>query len=429
LSDILHDDLHRVPAAQPEEAALPSQKKFLIKGKIDVSNSSADLFYKNTVSVGIYAKIFPKNPQKPVSGCLKKDGPLIMGFPLWEGEHSKEFLIGETKVTIGENYILNASFDESKLPAKCGYDVSYRLAITRFQNNEDKRDLFFDIKFVNQSESDILGGFREVVGSTLLGKEEFQNMENIYCVDTVSSKWGYRAIMGCLPKSSKGEVIPFNVFFYKKRNQWRQKIGITQDFIIPKGEVFKLSPDKQTAIINKTINYTIEHFESATDKELDKYNDRVIEPKLAGNLAHCLATDPVSAKSGFKCQTSEDFTFTRVTDKEFGNAWKDPSGLIWSDESHITFRRKTFLEATDECDRMGGRLPTINELFSTMDENGGREVLPFYDNNSALWSSTHDVRDIENPKSRLVIESFESPLRSKGSQDPEAKMSFRCVRR
>ncbi len=85
------------------------------------------------------------------------------------------------------------------------------------------------------------------------------------------------------------------------------------------------------------------------------------EPIAIMNLCSSFSsTELRAAKPGFKCRLSklgaegQVATFERVERAGFGEAWKDSSGLIWSD---ILERRSGFQHAEDVCANVGGRLP------------------------------------------------------------------------
>jgi hypothetical protein len=68
-------------------------------------------------------------------------------------------------------------------------------------------------------------------------------------------------------------------------------------------------------------------------------------------------------------RTSEGAVFTRVSFKQFGSAWRDPEGNIWS----ANLGRFNFLPDAQEtpgkphsaamvaCEKIGGRLPSLDE--------------------------------------------------------------------
>ena len=64
-------------------------------------------------------------------------------------------------------------------------------------------------------------------------------------------------------------------------------------------------------------------------------------------------------KVGFKCRVRQkDGIYERVAHRRFGEAWKGPDGLIWSDY----LGRSSQGGAKDSCQNRGGRLPTREDF-------------------------------------------------------------------
>lgn len=85
---------------------------------------------------------------------------------------------------------------------------------------------------------------------------------------------------------------------------------------------------------------------------------------------------------GFKCKTSKGGVFERVFRPSFGEAWRDPDGMVWS------FYTGTYgyNGARASCRRINGSLPTLTH-FENAEANGIREVVGF-SRERWYWSST-----------------------------------------
>lgn len=119
------------------------------------------------------------------------------------------------------------------------------------------------------------------------------------------------------------------------------------------------------------------------------------------------SVDLRSAVVGFKCRTSKGGVFERVAKDAFGEAWRGPDGLIWSDfvgwATNDGEDKDGFVvdsAATRLCAKVGGMLP-LRADFERGEANGFREVLPnmkevpnFYvqppTTYGRFWSSTAD---------------------------------------
>ena len=93
-------------------------------------------------------------------------------------------------------------------------------------------------------------------------------------------------------------------------------------------------------------------------------------------------TDLQAVAAGFKCRTSKGAIYERVTRNHFGEPWKGPDGLIWSD--HVGYRSQQ--NAVDLCKILGGTLPTRAD-FERGEANGFREVVPNM-KDRWFWSSS-----------------------------------------
>lgn len=92
----------------------------------------------------------------------------------------------------------------------------------------------------------------------------------------------------------------------------------------------------------------------------------------------------LSAPVGTKCETSKSAIFERVSDDNFGNAWKGPDGLIWGMSHASSFSQQKAIEI---CKSLGGRLASKSE-FERNEANGIREALDYLNNSNAFWTST-----------------------------------------
>ncbi len=71
------------------------------------------------------------------------------------------------------------------------------------------------------------------------------------------------------------------------------------------------------------------------------------------------------------CVTSKGAKFKRVQRANFGEAWQDDAGMIWSDRIGSANQ----YNAIDNCEAIEGRLPSKDD-FIRGEANGIREVLP-----------------------------------------------------
>lgn len=95
-----------------------------------------------------------------------------------------------------------------------------------------------------------------------------------------------------------------------------------------------------------------------------------------------VSVDLREAAIGFKCRTSKDAIFERVARDGFGEAWKGPDGLVWSDYQGNSSQ----YGATKACEKLGGALPSRAD-FARGESRGIREVLPGW-KSRYFWSSS-----------------------------------------
>ena len=99
------------------------------------------------------------------------------------------------------------------------------------------------------------------------------------------------------------------------------------------------------------------------------------------------------APLGMKCKTSKGghdgkgAIFERVSRDNFGEAWKGPDGVIWSDRTGSD----TQFNAVYACENLGGELPS-RANFERGEANGFREVLPNMKDHW-FWSSSVNPSD------------------------------------
>jgi hypothetical protein len=86
-----------------------------------------------------------------------------------------------------------------------------------------------------------------------------------------------------------------------------------------------------------------------------------------------LANPPI----GLKCKTSQGSIVERVSQPNFGIAWKAPDNTIWAiwvNSSSLLPSEFDFLTAHEECEKIGGKIPTFAQ-FDQASRYGMGEVL------------------------------------------------------
>lgn len=111
-----------------------------------------------------------------------------------------------------------------------------------------------------------------------------------------------------------------------------------------------------------------------------------VRPAADQSLLACGVLDRNSPiPIGTRCTTSKGSVYERVLRANFGETWKGPDGLIWSDRvGSITDE----YNAEVICKNLGGELPSMDE-FKRNEAYGFREVLPNM-KNRIFWSSSVD---------------------------------------
>lgn len=116
--------------------------------------------------------------------------------------------------------------------------------------------------------------------------------------------------------------------------------------------------------------------------ELEEIIIRTPTPPVQIKACDDGSVDLRSVAVGFKCHTSTGAIFERVSRDGFGEAWKGPDDLIWSD----FVGEDSQYDAVTTCKNLGGRLPSRAD-FERGETNGFREVLPNM-KDRWFWSST-----------------------------------------
>jgi hypothetical protein len=100
----------------------------------------------------------------------------------------------------------------------------------------------------------------------------------------------------------------------------------------------------------------------------------------------CSSINLRTAQLHVKCTTSMGAVYERVSRDNFGESWKGPDGLIWSDRVGSRSESDTQYNAVEMCKNLGGALPSKAD-FERGEANGFREVLPNMKDRT-FWSSS-----------------------------------------
>ena len=84
------------------------------------------------------------------------------------------------------------------------------------------------------------------------------------------------------------------------------------------------------------------------------------------------------------CVTKKGAKFKRVQRTNFGKAWQDEAGMIWSDR----IGRANHYYAIENCKAIHGKLPSRDD-FIRAEANGIREVMPNMKDHWFWCSSVH----------------------------------------
>jgi len=123
----------------------------------------------------------------------------------------------------------------------------------------------------------------------------------------------------------------------------------------------------------------------------DTRNGKTIEQDLTFNAID-LATAEDSAEPIHVLKTGqssgdagEDRNFVRTSQTNTGDVEDKVNNLVWSDTygkyGYLALGDMTFTEAKKECEKSGGRLPTVDELFTTLTYADGRYQGSTFDTN------------------------------------------------
>jgi len=104
----------------------------------------------------------------------------------------------------------------------------------------------------------------------------------------------------------------------------------------------------------------------------------------AANLPDCHDVNLRTVSVGFKCSVENWWVYERVLRSGFGEAWKAPDGLIWSDRLGVANQ----YDGMQTCANLGGALPSTQDFHHCYD-GGHRVVLPNF-NGDYYWSSSFD---------------------------------------
>lgn len=132
------------------------------------------------------------------------------------------------------------------------------------------------------------------------------------------------------------------------------------------------------------------------------------------NISACgglnLRTSPV----GTKCRTSKGAIFERVSRLNFGEAWRGPDGIIWSD----VIGRKNHRDAFETCTEELGAFFPAQVAFENGESFGFREVLPGFSGRK-FWVGTSNYVDAP-----VFFGDYGTFL---DSYDPLKELDFRCA--
>lgn len=92
---------------------------------------------------------------------------------------------------------------------------------------------------------------------------------------------------------------------------------------------------------------------------------------ITDSIPSCRAINLREAPIHLKCLTSKGAIYERVSRDNFGEAWKSPRGVIWSDRVGLS----SYFFARNVCAKIGAELPS-REHFELGEAEGFREVLP-----------------------------------------------------
>ena len=106
--------------------------------------------------------------------------------------------------------------------------------------------------------------------------------------------------------------------------------------------------------------------------------------RAASNLPDCHGVNLRTVSVGFKCSLDNWWVFERVERSGFGEAWKAPDGVIWSDRIRVASQ----VDGIDICAKLGATLPSKQD-FQSCSTGGRRVVLPNF-TGDYYWSTYND---------------------------------------
>ncbi len=115
--------------------------------------------------------------------------------------------------------------------------------------------------------------------------------------------------------------------------------------------------------------------------------DQMVKKLVVGEPSKpvpCASLDLRNVPVGTRCTTSKSAIYERVSRENFGEAWKGPDRLIWSDRIGTTISDQ--FEAVKTCKNLGGTLPERVD-FERGKASGFLEVLPNLQDQKS-WSSS-----------------------------------------
>lgn len=119
----------------------------------------------------------------------------------------------------------------------------------------------------------------------------------------------------------------------------------------------------------------------------------------AAALPDCGTVDLRAAPVGFKCSIENFWVYERVDRQGFGEAWKAPNGLIWSDR----IRTASQVGGETICAQLGAALPSRDDMHSCS-VNARYQILPNF-NGDHYWTTFKDFFNAEahNCKGGVIV--------------------------
>ncbi len=102
----------------------------------------------------------------------------------------------------------------------------------------------------------------------------------------------------------------------------------------------------------------------------------------ASEQVPCSSVNLRAKKPGFTCTTSKGAIYERVSRDGFGEAWKGPDGIIWSQQI-LSGGMVSFRESVEACRDLRATIPSLEDT-ERGESNGFREVLTQM-NHGTFW--------------------------------------------